>query len=71
MTPKDLASTLREKVTILNDIVDELERLLREAKSLGIEVHLLDGINTEVAYDLDGLSAFKLKVLNISTKMPL
>jgi hypothetical protein len=71
MEKADLANKIREKMAKYNELVTELDLLLREARFAGIEIDLLDGTNTEVSHDLDGLSPFKLRITKITAKMPL
>ncbi len=68
---KELADKIRKLVTSNNETVVELENALREARASNMEVELNDFTNTEVNHELDGLAAYKLKIIKISLKMPL
>lgn len=68
---KDLAEKIRYLVGIHNSTVIELENQLRYARDIGLEVDLLDGTNTEISHDLDGLTAFRIRVVKILAKMSL
>lgn len=68
---KELAEKIRYLVDIHNSTVIELENQLRNARNTGLEVDLLDGTNTEISHDLDGLTAFKIRVVKILAKMSL
>jgi hypothetical protein len=66
-----LADKIRETMVKYNNLVMELDELLRDARSAGIEIDLLDGTNTEVSHDLDGLSPFKLRIVKMLARTPL
>jgi hypothetical protein len=68
---KQLADNIRHLVDKHNSTVIELENLLRSSRESGLEVDLLDGTNTEISHDLDGLTAFKIRVVKILAKMSL
>jgi len=68
---KQLADSIRANLEQYNNIVDTLELLLREARQSGVEVELLDGTNAEIAHDLDGLTGFKIRLVQIMAKLPL
>jgi hypothetical protein len=71
MTQQDIAKKIRSTAELLNLYVAELDDLLKQARNAGMDVEVLDGINTEVSHDLDGLTAYRLKVGKIIAKMPL
>jgi hypothetical protein len=71
MTQQELATKIRSTAQLLSSYVTELDDLLRNARNTGMEVEVFDGINTEVHHDLDGLTAYKLKVGKIIAKLPL
>lgn len=68
---QNLANKIRTLVDTNNETVLELEQLLREARSSGLEVEMLDGTNTEISHDIDGLTAFKMRVVKILAKVTL
>lgn len=68
---EEIAKTIRSLIEIHNNNVIQLDSLLREARALSLEVDLLDGTNTEISHDIDGLTAFKIKVQKISARVRL
>jgi hypothetical protein len=66
-----LANQIRALIDKNNETVKELESLLREARTSGLEVEMLDGTNTEISHDIDGLTAFKMRVVKILEKVSL
>jgi hypothetical protein len=70
-TVAEMAQIIRKLVGDHNEAVLQLENFLRYAREQGLEIELLDGVNMDVAHDLDGLTAYRLKVVKILNKMPL
>lgn len=68
---KEVADKIRELVTVNNNNISELESLLREARDRNLEIDLMDGTTTEINHELDGLTAFKIRIVKILEKRTL
>jgi hypothetical protein len=72
MTPEErIATLMREKVDLLNILVDDMMNLLAEAGNLGIEVVFEDSLKNELLPELDSIEYLKLKIKRIIRKTPL
>lgn len=68
---KDLARKLRELFKELDYLIPLIEQTLLEARKAGMEIEVVDGTNSEVSHDLEGLAQCKLKLIKISARVPL
>lgn len=66
-----MASDIRYTVDIINEALDSLYNLYRDANLLGIKIELENGINGEVDLKMDGVKPYRMRVVSIKQEVNL